>query len=34
VRAAARGKVLLGGCTYRSATHRCPAGHEWESLAA
>ena len=30
VRAAARGLVVLGGCTYRAATHRCPHGHEWE----
>lgn len=30
VRAAARGLVVLGGCTYRAATHRCPEGHEWE----
>jgi hypothetical protein len=34
VRAAARGKVVLGGCTYRAATHRCPNGHEWEADAA
>ncbi len=31
VRAAARGQVVLGGCTYRAATHRCGNGHEWES---
>jgi hypothetical protein len=32
--AARRGKVIVGGCTYRSATHRCPAGHEWECPGA
>jgi hypothetical protein len=31
VRAARRGLVILGGCTYRAATHRCDHGHEWES---
>jgi hypothetical protein len=28
--AARRGKVIVGGCTHRSVTHRCPQGHEWE----
>jgi hypothetical protein len=32
--AARRGKVIVGGCTYRSATHRCPDGHEWECPGA
>ena len=32
--AARRGKVIVGGCTYRSETHRCPDGHEWESPGA
>jgi hypothetical protein len=34
VRAAARGKLVIGGCTYRAVTHRCPNAHEWESAAA
>jgi hypothetical protein len=34
VAAARRGKVIVGGCTYRSATHRCPIGHEWECPGA
>ena len=31
VTAAQEGKLLLGGCTYLSATHHCPRGHEWHS---
>jgi hypothetical protein len=34
VRAAARGQLVLGGCTYRAATHRCAGGHEWESVGS
>ncbi len=34
VTAARRGKVIVGGCTYRSVTHRCPQGHEWECAGA
>jgi hypothetical protein len=34
VRAAARGKLVLGGCTYRAVTHRCGNAHEWEAEAA
>ena len=30
IRAAARGLLVLGGCTYRPATHHCPDGHEWD----
>jgi hypothetical protein len=33
VRAAARGKLVLGGCTYRAVTHRCANGHEWDADA-
>lgn len=29
--AARRGQVVLGGCTYRDVSHRCPRGHEWHS---
>ena len=29
IRAAVRGQVVLGGCTHRDATHRCPRGHEF-----
>lgn len=29
--AAGRGQIVLGGCTYRAATHRCANGHEWAS---
>ena len=29
VRAAVRGQVVLGGCTHREVTHRCPQGHEF-----
>ncbi len=31
VEAATRGKVVIGGCTHRNPTHRCPRGHEWHS---
>ena len=31
VSAAQQGKVVIGGCTHRPATHRCPSGHEWHS---
>lgn len=31
VDAARRGKVILGGCTHRAATHRCPVGYEWHA---
>ena len=31
VSAAQQGKVIVGGCTHRPATHRCPSGHEWHS---
>jgi hypothetical protein len=34
VRAAARGQLVLGGCTYRDVTHRCPNAHEFEAQAA
>jgi hypothetical protein len=34
VRAAARGQLVLGGCTYRDVTHRCGNAHEWEADAA
>lgn len=34
VDAARRGKVLLGGCTHRAATHRCPYGYEWHAADA
>jgi hypothetical protein len=30
--AAAQGMVLVGGCTHRAMTHRCPNGHEWQAL--
>lgn len=28
--AARQGKVVLGGCTHRGATHVCSHGHQWE----
>jgi hypothetical protein len=31
VEAATRGQLLIGGCTHRAPTHRCPSGHEWHS---
>jgi len=31
VRAAMRGKLVLGGCTHGEPTHRCAQGHEWHS---
>ena len=34
VDAARRGKVILGGCTHRIATHRCPYGYEWHAADA
>ncbi|HJR24029.1 MAG TPA: hypothetical protein VJ804_01040 [Acidimicrobiales bacterium] len=34
VDAARRGKVILGGCTHRTATHRCPYGYEWHAADA
>lgn len=32
--AARRGQVVLGGCTHRDVTHKCPDGHEWEADTA
>lgn len=32
--AARQGKVILGGCTHRGATHECPTGHRWEDISS
>ena len=32
--AAARRKVVIGGCTHRGPTHRCLHGHEWHASDA
>ena len=32
--AARQGKVVLGGCTHRGATHVCPSGHRWEDTSS
>lgn len=34
VTAARRGKLIVGGCIHRAATHRCPNGHEWATSTA